>query len=94
MANQKHHAPLLIGYIIPFGVKFQRIVTLLQLQKRKREAGMSMTLPMAHLKSGRCGGNHNLSANGGWAATMRTGGKGYYTVVRGKKKKIHFILSQ
>ena len=101
MANQKHHSPCLIGYVTPSLVELRRIETLLQLQKRKRKAGMevtvlmvmSMTLPMAHLKSGQCLGNHNLGANGGWATTTRTGGKGYCIVVRGKKNEdtFHFI---
>ena len=45
--------------------------------------------------SGRCVGNHNFGANGGWALSMTTGGKGYWTVVRGKKEisedTFHFL---
>jgi len=37
------------------------------------------------LKSGQWVGNHNLGANGEWATIRRTGGKGYCTIVRGKK---------
>jgi hypothetical protein len=40
-------------------------------------------------------GNHNFGANGGWALSMTTGGKGYWTVVRGKKEisedTFHFL---
>jgi hypothetical protein len=37
--------------------------------------------------SGQFVGNHKLGANGEWAPSMRTGGKGYCTIVRGKKNK-------
>ena len=40
------------------------------------------------LVSGRCVWNHNFGAKGGWAPSMRTGGKGYDIVPWLEVKKI------